>query len=173
MGVTHSERDVLRILSELKTGNRIDISQRIGLSSTYVEYLCKYLVKGGYLKLVGKGRYTLTPQGKKVAASFGYGLEEKQFTVDRKLLQDIARKVAKEVAKEITKTIKLKEARAYPVSEDEKIRIKTDYIPSLDFEEIKLESNIEKVGVKTEVEKSDIDKSVKLFRDIRKRKKGK
>ena len=177
MGVTHSERDVLRVLSELKSGNRIDISQRIGLSSAYVEYLCKYLVKGGYLKLVGRQRYALTPQGKKVVASLGYGLEEKKekrFAVDWKLVKDIASKVAKEVAKEVTKTIKLKEARAYPVTEEEKIKIKTDYIPPLDYEEIKLESNIEKVGVETEVEKSDsdIDKSVKLFRDIRNKKKG-
>jgi len=182
MGVTDSERDVLRVLSELKTGNRIDISQRIGLSSAYVEYLCKYLVKGGYLKLVGRQRYALTPQGKKVVASLGYGLEEKKekkekkkekrFAVDWKLVKDIASKVAKEVAKEVTRTIKLKEARAYPVTEEEKIRIKTDYIPPLDYEEIKLESNIEKVGVEIEVEKSDIDKSVKLFRDIRNKKKG-
>jgi len=176
MGVTHSERDVLRVLSELKSGNRIDISQRIGLSSAYVEYLCKYLVRGGYLKLVGRARYALTRQGKKVVVSLGYGLEEKKekrFTVDWKLVKDIASEVAKKVAKEVTKGIKLKEARPYPVSEEEKVKIKTDYIPPLDYEEIKLESNIERVGAETEVKKSDIDRSVELFRDIKKKKKGK
>ena len=120
MGVAHSERDVLRVISELESGNRIDISQRIGLSSAYVEYLCKCLLKAGYLGLVGRARYALTARGQKVVTSLGYGSEEKKFTVDRKLVKDVASEVAKEVAKEITKAMKLEGVRAYPVSREEK-----------------------------------------------------
>ena len=173
MGLAASERDVLKVIRELKTANRIDISQRIGLSSNYVEYLCKYLLRGGYLGLVGKGRYTLTLQGER---ALGHGLEEKSFKVDRKLIKDVASEVAKKVAEEVTKGIKLKEkeVRAYPVSEEEKkkkIEIKTDYVPPVEDETTTLESNIEEIAIETEQEKSDIDKSVERFKNINKIKK--
>lgn len=166
MPLVVSEWDVLKAIGELKSGSRVEIGHAVGISPANLVHICSHLLTEGYLKLMGRGRYALSPQGERVIAPSGHRLEEKKLTVDRELIKDVASEVAKEVAKEI----RLKEAKAHRVSEKERIKIKTGYIPPPDYGEIELESNIERIGVETEKEKSDIDKSVELFKNIEKTK---
>ena len=48
------------------------------------------------------------------------------------------------------------------------IKIKTDFEFPVEDESLALESNVGKIGVKVEKEKSDIDRSVQLFKEIQK-----
>jgi len=72
MAVTASERKVLRIVKSLKEANKWQVSDRMGVSPDYVEYLCKQLVIGGYLAQTTapsvSRRYRLTPAGEEAAS---------------------------------------------------------------------------------------------------------
>ena len=74
MAPVGSERKVLRIVQGLKEGTKGEISKGMGMSSDYVEYLCQYLVLGGYLTET-KGpyvlrKYSLTPEGEKALKGY-------------------------------------------------------------------------------------------------------
>ena len=61
MGLTATERDVLAVVSELEVANTPDICERLGFSSPYVEYLCRYLARRNYLVFLGRANYALAP----------------------------------------------------------------------------------------------------------------
>ena len=74
MAVAGSERKVLRVVQGLREATKGDISKKVGMSSDYVEYLCQYLVLGGYLAET-KGssllrRYSITPEGEKALSGY-------------------------------------------------------------------------------------------------------
>ncbi|MFH0774531.1 MAG: hypothetical protein V2A53_03415, partial [bacterium] len=160
MSLTATEQDILKVVAESKRATVFQVNRQTGLSLGYLEYLCKYLVRGGYLKSVGQGRYSLAPEGKKVLVSLGYGLG-----LDAGLIKELASQVAKEVAKEI----KIKGGIRISPEEEErkKIQIKTDYTLPAEDKSIGLESNIERIGAKIEKEKSDIEKKVRLLKKIK------
>ena len=54
-------------------------------------------------------------------------------------------------------------------TEREAVKIKTDFDFAVEDESLALESNINRIGANLEKEKSDIDKSVELFRKFRKK----
>ncbi|MBL7148078.1 MAG: hypothetical protein ISS82_04600 [Nanoarchaeota archaeon] len=95
------------------------------------------------------------------------GLEPEiiQANVDENLLK----KVAKQVAKEIGKNIKLDPNIISSNIQKEGVKIKTDYDFPIEDETKGLKSNIDKIGAKQERQKSDIDKSVGLFKNIKKK----
>ena len=64
MGVTANELKVLRVLKELKEADPIALDSKMGITSAYADYLCRYLTKNGYLERNGR-RYRLTPAGQK------------------------------------------------------------------------------------------------------------
>ena len=74
MAPTGSERKVLMIVVRLGQATKGQISELMGMSSDYVEYLCQYLVLGGYLTHT-KGpypmrKYSLTSDGEKALAGY-------------------------------------------------------------------------------------------------------
>ena len=74
MAPTGTERKVLMIVQDLKQATKGQISKLMGMSPDYVEYVCQYLVLGGYLKQT-KGsnplrKYSLTPDGEKALAGY-------------------------------------------------------------------------------------------------------
>ena len=168
MALVATEQNILKVVAELKEASFSQINRHTGLSFGYVEYLCSYLARKGYLKSLGHSSFSLAPEGKKIVASLGDGLG-----LDRESVKEIASLVAKEIAKKIM----IKGAsgalprRISREEERKKIEIKTDYSLPVDDESVGLESNISKLGVKIEKEESDIDKSVELFRKIQKRRK--
>jgi len=92
--------------------------------------------------------------------------------IQANLDENLLKKVAQEVAKEIGKNIKLDPnliSSAVQEQKAKKVKIKTDYNFPIGDETKELKSNIDKIGVKLERTKSDIDKSVGL---LKKEKKG-
>lgn len=162
MALVATEQNILKVVAQVKQATISQINRQTGLSLGYIEYLCSYLTRGGYLKSLGQNRYCLAPEGKKVLVSLGYGLG-----LDKELIKELASQVAKEVAKEI----KIKGGlRVSGEEERERVQIKTDYTLPVEDESTGLESNIERIGVKLEKEKSDdMDKTVRLFKEIKKK----
>lgn len=119
MALVATEQNILKVVAELKQATVSQINRQTGLSLGYVEYLCGYLVRGGYLKSLGQSRYCLAPKGKKIMVSIGYGLG-----LDKELVKELASQVAKEVAKEIRIKGGL---RVSGEEEREKVQIKTDF----------------------------------------------
>ena len=159
MALVATEQSILKVVAQVKQATISQINRQTGLSLGYVEYLCSYLTRGSYLKAIGPGCFCLAPEGKKVLVSLGYGLG-----LDKELIKELASQVAKEVAKEIKGGL-----RVSPEKEREKLQIKTDFDFPVEDESLALESNIDKIGVNLEKEKSDIDKSVELFKKFKKR----
>jgi len=160
MALAATEQSILKVVAESKKASVFQINRQTGLSLGYVEYLCSYLVRGGYLKSLGRGLFSLAPKGKGLLVTIGYGLG-----LDKDLIKELASQVAKEVAKEIRikggvwVTPKEEEER-------EKVQIKTDYTFPVEDESLLLKSNIYKIGPNLKKERSDIDSSVKLFKKI-------
>ena len=164
--ISGSEAEVVNSVARFKSATKDQISKELGFSSGYVGFLCKYLVRKGYLAHANR-HYSLTSAGIKTL------LKEETPKIDRKLLEEIAGKVAREISGEIKRVVKginIPTAAAETKKETEqRIKIKTDFSFPVDDESASLESNVEKIGAKLEKERSDIDKSVELFKKLQKR----
>lgn len=177
MGVSATEQSILKVVAGLRQATKSQIIQQTGLSTGYTDYLCKYLVRGGYLKFLSPGRYALAPEGQKRLVSLGWEVK-----IDAASIKSLASQVAKEVSqtikttggkKEVTKEI-IKERYVRPEEERKKIDIKTDYILPVADETVGLETNIGKIGSKTEKEGGEsFDASVELFKNLKKSKRKK
>ncbi|MCK4325404.1 hypothetical protein KAW55_01460 [bacterium] len=60
-----NEKQVLRIVAELKETDSEAIARKAGVSTEYVTEICQGLVNDGYLIERGNGRYQLTQSGLK------------------------------------------------------------------------------------------------------------
>ena len=160
-----TDADIINSVVRLKTATKNQIRRQVGFSSEYIGYLCRELIRKGYLDF-SQGHYCLARKGIKTL------LAEETPPVDRKLLKEIAGQMAREIGGELKKTVKGIKIPVRQIigtgSEAETgrkaVKIKTDYELPVEDESLVLESNINKVGAKLEKEKSDIDKSVELFR---------
>ena len=74
MTVVGTELKVLRAVAELGQADTIRVGQRVGIASHYADYLCKNLMRDGYLTKLGR-RFSLTPAGE--------GLLEKKAEAER------------------------------------------------------------------------------------------
>ncbi len=64
MEPTASEKDILEIVAYYKKANNTLLSRKMASTTEYTNFLCKSLVKNGYLSRIGSGLYTLTLKGK-------------------------------------------------------------------------------------------------------------
>ena len=174
MALSGTEADVINSIARLKVATKDQIRREVGFSLEYIGFLCRDLVRKGYLTFSNK-HYSLTKVGIKTL------LKEETPKIDRKLLKEVAIEVAKEISGELKKTVK---GIKVPVSvreikkeaekrTEEQIKIKTDFDFPVEDESLALESNIDKIGTNLEKEKSDIEKSVRLFKEIRKKRRWK
>ncbi len=185
MIVSGTEGEILRVVGKLGKTSKNEISKAVGFTVGYIEMICNYLIRKGCLVKLKKN-YILTEDGEKILLS----LESKNYMVDEESLRNITTQVAKQVAKEVVAEIKAsevtikrtkiyprkrvypKEGKVYPEEKQEEkqeIRIKTDFNLAVEDESLALESNIDKIGIKSEKEKSSIDKVIGLLKNIRKK----
>jgi hypothetical protein len=169
-----TESEIINYVAQLKEATKDQIRRQIGFSLDYTGFLCQYLVRRDYLTFA-KGHYSLAKEGIKTL------LSRETPRIERELLKEVAGEVAKEISSELKKTVKGikisvaqlgQKANQIPdlaPSERCGIKIKTDFELPTEDESLALESNINKIGAKLEREKSDIDKSVELFKEIQKR----
>ncbi|MCG2820393.1 MAG: hypothetical protein L6371_00685 [Candidatus Atribacteria bacterium] len=60
-----NEKQVLKIVTELKDAKSESIAQKIGISKEYTSKICQNLVGDGYLEEINSGNFRLTLKGKK------------------------------------------------------------------------------------------------------------
>jgi hypothetical protein len=168
VALSGTEVDVINSVARLRQATKDQIRREVGFSLDYIGFLCRYLLRKGYLDFSG-GYYSLTRVGIKTL------LTEETPKIDQKLIKEIASEVAKQFSGELKKEVKRIKIPVTQISQEvekkpeEQIKIKTDFELPIEDESLALESNINKIGAKLEKEKSDIDKSVKLFKEIQKR----
>ncbi|MEW6003293.1 MAG: hypothetical protein AB1638_11710 [Nitrospirota bacterium] len=158
-----TEADIINAVARLRKATKDQIRREVGFSSDYIEFLCRYLVRKGYLNFSNK-HYSIGEVGIKTL------LTEETPEIDRGLIKEITAEVAGEISNELKET-KMTVARIGQKVEwmpEEKTKIKTDFELPVEDESLVLESNINKIGPNLEKERSDIDESVRLFKKIQK-----
>ena len=172
MALMGTEADIINCVARLRLATKDQIRRQVGFSLEYIGFLCRDLIRRYYLGF-SEGHYSLAKEGIKTL------LAEETPKIDRKLLKEVAEEVAREISGELKRTVKgikipvsVREIKKETGIEapEERIKIKTDFdLPVVD-ESLTLESNIDKIGMRVEKEKSDdMDKTVKLFKEIHKR----
>ena len=169
MVLSGTEADIINSVARLRMATKDQVRRQVGFSLEYIGFLCRYLVRKGYLNF-SEGHYSLAKAGIKTLLT-----EEPK--VDKELIKEVASEVAREISGELKRAVK---GIKIPVSVreikkeaeerlEDQIKIKTDFDFPIEDESLTLESNIDRFGIKMEKEKSDIDKTVKLFKEIHKR----
>jgi len=172
MVLSGTEADIINSVARLRMATKDQVRRQVGFSLEYIGFLCRDLIRRGYLGF-SEGHYFLSKEGVKSL------LAEETPKIDRKLLKEVASEVAREISGELKKTVKgikipvpmaigIKKGAGIETQE-ELIKIKTDFDFPVEDESLTLESNIDKIGTRVEKEKSDIDKTVKLFKEIHKK----
>jgi len=166
-----TEADIVNSVARLREATKDQIRRKVDFSSAYIELLCRYLVRKGYLNF-SQGRYSLAKAGIKT-------LLTEESMIDRELIKEVAGEIAKEIHSELNRTAKgiknpvsVREMKKETgiESPEKPIKINTDFDYPVEDESLVLESNIDKIGIKIEKEKSDdMDKTVRLFKEIHKR----
>jgi len=169
MPLCGTEADVINCVAGLRQATKDQIRRQVGFSLEYIGFLCRDLIRRGYLGF-SAGHYFLAKEGLKTL------LAEETPKVDRKLLKEIAGEVAREISGELKKTVKgiklpvsVREIRkAAGEGPEERININTDFDFPVEDESLVLESNINKIGIQTEKEKSaGMDKTVEFYKEMR------
>ena len=193
MGLTGTEADIINCVARLRLVTKDQIRRQVGFSLEYIGFLCRDLIRRGYLGF-SEGRYFLAKDGihphtncniTLAKNAIGVGVKallvQETPKIDRKLLKEVAEEVAREISSELKRTVKgikipvpmnigIKKETGFETPPGERIKINTDFDFPIEDESLVLESNIDKIGIKIEKEKSDdMDKTVRLFKKIKKK----
>lgn len=84
---TGTEKNVIKIIAKLKRATTFQIQQEIGFSTSYIDYICKDLVRNDFLVFSNR-QYSLSQGGIQVTAS----QSDKRFRTDSDLVKDIDNK---------------------------------------------------------------------------------
>ncbi len=164
--MTGTEADIINCVARLKTATSEQIRRELDFSPGYIDLLCRYLVRKGYL-ISHKRHYYLDKSAIETL------LEEGVPKIDKESLKDLISELSRNLSEELKRTVgDIK----FPVNgeykkggnSEEEIKIKTNFDLHIEDESLGLESNIHKIGAKLEKEKSNIDKSVELLRRMSK-----
>ena len=172
MALSGTEADIINCVARLRLATKDQIRRDVGFSLDYIGFLCRYLVRKGYLNF-SQGHYSLAKAGIKTLLT-----EEPK--VDKELIKEVASEVAKEISGELKRAVKgikipvppsgIRKDAGFETSPEERIKINTDFDFPIEDESLVLESNIDKIGIKIEKEKSDdMDKTVRLFKEMHKK----
>jgi hypothetical protein len=173
VGLTGTEADVINCVARLRLAKKDQIRRQVGFSLEYIGFLCRDLIRRSYLGF-SEGHYFLAKDGIKAL------LAEDTPKIDRKLLKEVAEEVARQISGELKRAVKgikipvppsgIRKDAGFETSPEERIKINTDFDFPIEDESLVLESNIDKIGIKIEKEKSDdMDKTVRLFKEMHKK----
>ena len=173
MALSGTEADVINCVARLRLAKKDQIRRQVGFSLEYIGFLCRDLIRRGYL-VFSEGHYFLAKDGIKTL------LAQESPKIDRKLLKEVAEEVARQISGELKRTVKgikipvsvreIIKGRGFETPSEERVKIKTDFDFPIEDESLVLESNIDKIGTRVEKEKSDdMDKTVRLFKEIKKK----
>ena len=158
MALSYIEKEILETVKNLREPSITRIKRRCCLSIPTIKNICKKLVDNECLKDVDGYRYCITDKGLDFLSILA-----KPKIIDNNMIKDIASQVAEQIGKQIS-------GKRFITAQERDIKIKTDFIPQIEDETGSLDSNIMKLGVTLEKEKSKkIDESAKLLKNVRKR----
>lgn len=169
---TGTEKNIIKVIAKLKWATTFQIQKEIGFSTSYIDYICKDLVRNDFLVFSNK-QYSLPDGVIQVVLP-----RDERKSSDRNNIKEIVSELASKVTKEVKKMvvgtqIATKERKEIGVSYSP-IKIKTDFMLPIEDETSDLETNIHKVGAKLEKEKGDsLEKSIRLLKNLSKSKGGK
>jgi len=171
--VTSSELEILRAIQrEGGVAGVTTISAACDLTSGYVDLLCRYLKRGGYLSLAGRsGVYQLTLKGeaalRRTTLELGRYLEAQErnqiaWVLDRILasLRELERP-----GRPMTRR-SWEEERITGARPPEEIAIKTAFIDPLEGVDVEMEASFDKIGTLEETA-SDIAEGVAALRKLK------
>ena len=171
MALSGTETDIINCVARLRLATKDQIRRQVGFSLEYIGFLCRDLIRRYYLGF-SEGHYSLAKTGLKTLLT-----EEPK--VDKELIKEVASEVAREISGELKRAVKSIKIPVPPSgikketgieTPEERIKIKTDFDLPVEDESLTLESNINKIGTRVEKEKSDdMDKTVRLFKEIHKK----
>ena len=156
-----TELKVLQVIKKLGKASPTTISRKLMITSGYVEYLCRYLVRENYLEFARKNCYRLTLEGKKLPSL----MDRSQSSAwkDKEMI--------KEVAIEIARQLKVTDFGDYRERRGKKAKIKTDFVEPIGLDDVKMETNIDQISA-TEEKSPDFETTLKLFKDLKLKEKG-
>jgi len=156
MSLSGTEAEIVNVVANLKGTSKSEINKRTGLSLDYIGYLCRFLTKKGCLAF-SNGRYHLA------GAPLEPVSKEPNLRQEPKIDKSFIREIAEAVAQRIGVS------RGGGAEEKpEGVKIKTDFELPIRDESLKLESNINKVGAKSEIEKFNLNKLIESLIKVRK-----
>jgi len=162
-----TEADIVNSITKLREATKNQIRREVGLSLEYIDFVCRCLVKKGYLRFTN-GRYYLAKEGIETLPA------TEAPKIEKKLLEEVGGEIAEGIKGELKKTLKEIKMLVTHIRHkgkqipEEKIEIKSDFGFPVEDESLTLESNINKIGPNLEKGKSDIDESVRLFKKFKK-----
>ena len=179
MPLASRELEILRAIQrEGGVAGVTTISVACDLTSGYVDSLCRYLSRGGYLaRAIWAGTYELTPKGEAAlgrgAFELGRYLEvEGQSQMAQALyrtLHTLASLLESETGQPLTirrPTRRIAGARQVEAHPEEEITIKTGFIDPLEGVEVELEASFDRIGSLEETT-SDIAQAVAALQDLK------
>ncbi len=98
MAFSGTEAEIINSVARLRKATKHQIKRAVGFSLEYVGFLCRYLVRKGYLVFHNR-HYSLANAG------IGTLLTEEVPKIDRKLMNEIAKEVAAKIGGELKRTI--------------------------------------------------------------------
>lgn len=98
---TGTEKNVIKVIAKLKWATTFQIQKEIGFSTSYIDYICKYLVRNDFLTF-SNGQYSL-PDGHIQAVL--PSLSDKLFRINSDLVKDIVTQVTERLSSERGKDI--------------------------------------------------------------------
>jgi len=178
--VTSSELEILRAIQrEGGVAGVTALSVACDLTSGYVDYLCRYLKRGGYLSLAGRpGVYQLTPRGEaavgKTTLELGRYLETQERSEIARALDRILTSLheLQRPDRPMTRRIWEEEGTAGAMSRlertrpDEQIVAKTAFIDPLEGTDAEMEASFDEIGTLEETA-SDIAEAIAVLRQLK------
>ncbi len=165
---TGTEKNVIKVIAKLKRATTFQIQQEIGFSTSYIDYICKDLVRNDFLVFSNR-QYSLSQGGIQITSS----QSDKKFRTDSNLVKDIDKKSILKLATQMINKMAGDKKESFERKEIgvsySPIKIKTDFMLPIEDETSGLETNIHKVGAKLEKEKGDsLKESIRLLKNLSK-----
>ncbi len=95
MPLVGTEQEIVQTLENLKQARTASIAHQLSISPDYAHYLCRQLLRRGYIERSSSSAYQLTSKGRRHAQG-----KDTEYARDTVSIQVIAKEVAKELKKE-------------------------------------------------------------------------
>ena len=184
IAVTSSELEILTAIQrEGGVAGVTTISVACGLTSGYVDYLCRYLKRGGYLSLVRRpGVYELTPKGEAALGKATFELdryfEAQGQSLMAQALYRALHALASQLESEMGRPAAMpplatrREIEGWAVGAEplearpEEIAIKSAFVDPLEGVDVEMEASFDRIG-NLEETASDIGDAVTALRNLK------